>query len=237
VTVGVWVGNFDRSPLENSSGVTGAGPIFHAVMLAAERRAAGGPPGPADVPILAVPDGLVQRTVCALSGMPANPACPVRSREWVPPDAESPVCSWHHQSDEGLLIVWPAQYRTWASEQGLLMDLPRSTLAEREAGPGRPATIDATDRRAEAARPVAIVNPPPGAIYLIDPTLRTEFQTLPLRATLAGGVGRVAWSVDGQPVGNRDAVTPLMWPLSHGTHRIRARDDAGHTDEVAIVVR
>ncbi|MDP9322963.1 MAG: penicillin-binding protein 1C, partial [Acidobacteriota bacterium] len=38
VTVGVWVGNFDRAPLRSSSGVTGAGPIFHAVMLAAERR-------------------------------------------------------------------------------------------------------------------------------------------------------------------------------------------------------
>jgi penicillin-binding protein 1C len=33
---GVWVGNFDRTPLRNSSGVTGAGPIFHAVMLAAQ---------------------------------------------------------------------------------------------------------------------------------------------------------------------------------------------------------
>ena len=41
VTVGVWVGNFDRKPLRNSSGVTGAAPIFHAVMLAAERRATG----------------------------------------------------------------------------------------------------------------------------------------------------------------------------------------------------
>ena len=38
VTVGVWVGNFDRTPLRNSSGVTGAGPIFHAVMLAAVAR-------------------------------------------------------------------------------------------------------------------------------------------------------------------------------------------------------
>src|SRR5262249_54288058 len=37
VTVGVWVGNFDRTPLRNSSGVTGAGPIFHGVMLAAQR--------------------------------------------------------------------------------------------------------------------------------------------------------------------------------------------------------
>ncbi len=41
VTVGVWVGNFDRTPLVGSSGVTGAGPLFHAVMLAAEAHVAG----------------------------------------------------------------------------------------------------------------------------------------------------------------------------------------------------
>ena len=38
VTVGVWVGNFDRTPLKSSTGVTGAAPIFHAVMLAATQR-------------------------------------------------------------------------------------------------------------------------------------------------------------------------------------------------------
>ena len=41
VTVGVWVGNFDRRPLIGSSGVTGAAPIFHAVMLAAQRHVNG----------------------------------------------------------------------------------------------------------------------------------------------------------------------------------------------------
>ncbi len=61
VTVGVWVGNFDRSPLTNSSGVTGAGPIFHAVMLAAQKRVAGA----ADVmdKPLAVPTGDVTRDI------------------------------------------------------------------------------------------------------------------------------------------------------------------------------
>jgi len=237
VTVGVWVGNFDRSPLENSSGVTGAGPIFHAVMLAAERRAAGGRHGTADAPILAVPSGLVQRTICALSGMAASPACPVRSREWVPPEEGAPVCSWHHQSDEGLLVAWPAQYRTWASEHGLLMDLPRGTSAEREVGVDRTLTMASPARQAEPARPIAILNPPPGAIYLIDPTLRAEFQTLPLRATLARGAGLVAWSVDGHFVGAADSDVPVMWPLSSGRHRVEVHDGAGHSDEVAIVVR
>ena len=34
VTVGVWVGNFDNSPMAGISGVTGAGPIFRRTMLA-----------------------------------------------------------------------------------------------------------------------------------------------------------------------------------------------------------
>jgi murein L,D-transpeptidase YafK len=38
------VGNFDRTPLQNSSGVTGAAPIFHDVMLAAQARLGGRAP-------------------------------------------------------------------------------------------------------------------------------------------------------------------------------------------------
>ena len=37
-TVGVWVSNFDRTPLAGATGVTGAGPVFHSVMLAAHRH-------------------------------------------------------------------------------------------------------------------------------------------------------------------------------------------------------
>ncbi len=237
VTVGVWVGNFDRTPLQGSSGVMGAGPIFHAVMMAAERRVAGGTPGSAGTPIVAAPGGLIERTICALSGMPAGHACPVRVTEWLPADTESPPCSWHHQGDEGLLVVWPAQYRTWASEHDLLMDQAREVFIAGGANASGASIKRANSRRAEPARPLAIVNPPPGAIYLIDPTLRAEFQTLPLRATLAAGTGRVEWSVDGRPLGDGDAVAALMWPLAPGEHRIRARDDAGHSDEVTIVVR
>ena len=34
VTVGVWIGNFDNTPMAGISGVSGAGPIFHRTMLA-----------------------------------------------------------------------------------------------------------------------------------------------------------------------------------------------------------
>lgn len=50
VTVGVWVGNFDRTPLRGATGVTGAGPVFNAVMRAAHRRIGSGPDAGTAVP-------------------------------------------------------------------------------------------------------------------------------------------------------------------------------------------
>src|SRR4029077_18845287 len=44
VTVAVWVGNFDGSPMGHVSGITGAGPIFHTVMEAAVRLHSGADP-------------------------------------------------------------------------------------------------------------------------------------------------------------------------------------------------
>ena len=95
VTVGVWVGNFDRTPLVNSSGVTGAGPIFHAIMLAAERRVAGGLPQLGEPPTEARADNVERRAICALSGMPAGPWCPAQVDEWLPGGTDGAVCSWH----------------------------------------------------------------------------------------------------------------------------------------------
>jgi penicillin-binding protein 1C len=241
VTVGVWVGNFDRKPLRDSTGVTGAGPIFHAVMLAATRRAAGAEHLPGDRPIVARPDGLQQQGVCALSGMAANGWCPSRQFEWLEP-AEQVPCSWHHMGDEGLLTVWPPAYRQWAAAQGLLAqrsplrsDLvqlaDRTTPHER-----RGASVAPAHRSAKREGGLDIVNPPAGATYLIDPTLRREFQTLPLRATPARP-GRIHWQVNGVAVGSSPSDGAVMWPLVPGTHTIAARDGAGNVAEARIFVR
>ena len=76
----MWVGNFDRRPLRNSSGVTGAGPIFHAVMLAAEERLAGAVAVMADGAIVTPPSTAVEREICAESGGRANAWCPLKRR-------------------------------------------------------------------------------------------------------------------------------------------------------------
>jgi penicillin-binding protein 1C len=112
VTVGVWVGNFDRRPLRNSSGVTGAAPIFQAVMLAAHKRI-----GESDETLHSDGPGVEPREICSLSGEAANSWCPVRRREWLPPGDESVPCSWHHLSEQGLLTIWPPEFREWAGRR------------------------------------------------------------------------------------------------------------------------
>lgn len=66
--VGAWVGNADNMPMRNTSGITGAGPIFHDAMVAATQ----GRPHP-DFPKTA---NIVTKTVCRLSGKLPSSICP-----------------------------------------------------------------------------------------------------------------------------------------------------------------
>jgi len=229
VTVGVWVGNFDRTPLRGSSGVTGAGPIFHAVMLAAQARMNPGDMMPG-APLLPAPQGFREVTICALSGEPANPWCPSRAKEWLPGNEDGPPCSWHHQSDEGLLTIYPAKYRAWSSSMNAgahpAPDAPREPLTPR--APAAP--------RAPGAALLSIANPPSGAVYSYDPTLRREFQALSLRAVTARPT-TVRWLVDGAHVATASSEASVSWPLTVGSHRIEVHDQDGRKAATDVVVR
>ena len=229
VTVGVWVGNFDRRPLIGSSGVTGAAPIFHAIMLAAQRHVNGREDS--DDALVARPGDLREYTICALSGMRAGDACPIRTREWLPPGFSPLPCSWHHASEDGLITVWPDEYRTWAAGRGLLESERILAVADRTVR--RSPAHGAVQR--VAARRLEITMPADGATYLIDPTLRMEFQTLSLRAV--GAAGHVEWSLDGRRVGRVPPDDSVTWPLERGRHIVRAKDVRGQVADAEIVVK
>ena len=80
------------------------------------------------------------------------------------------------------------------------------------------------------------MNPPAGAIYSIDPTLRREFQSLPLRAVTAHSAS-LTWKINGQPVGTTSPDMSLAWPLAVGTHAIEVQDGAGRRAATTIVVK
>ena len=67
-TVGVWVGNFDASPMFNISGVTGCGPLFKDIMLLLENKNT-------EVKFTQAED-VIKVKICPLSGNIATEYCP-----------------------------------------------------------------------------------------------------------------------------------------------------------------
>src|SRR5580700_9245162 len=79
-TVGVWVGNFDGSPMRGVSGVTGAGPLWNRIMLHLYDRND-------DPPAFPSPRGFVRTAICSTTGRAPSrgDACPAIVQEWVRP--------------------------------------------------------------------------------------------------------------------------------------------------------
>jgi 1A family penicillin-binding protein len=131
VTVGVWVGNSDGSPMQEVAGANGAGVIWRAIMSLYHQ----GRP----IQQFARPPGIVEATICADTGALAGEACPNRITErfvagtepkaadvffkkvrvggdgtclaasYTPPD----------QVREVTFIVYPAEFHDWAVAVGI----------------------------------------------------------------------------------------------------------------------
>ncbi len=227
VTVAVWVGNFDGRPMLHSSGVTGAGPLFHEVMLAAMRGREAAP--------LVAKDGLVEVEVCPLSGMLPGPDCPHRHRErFVAGTAPTRACDMHVrrwvQPGDGLLADagcagavervfehYPARYAAWAAAAGRPVEPTRASPRCGE--------------RMSANNAPSVVYPYPGARFVLDAGLHREQQAIVLSARVASGAPRVRFVMDGQPLDAVSAPYRSVWPLARGEHRVRVESPDGQRSE------
>jgi penicillin-binding protein 1C len=114
-TVGVWVGNFDGSPMHGVSGVTGAAPLMHAIMEHLHARFG--------TSWFAPPPNVVS---CAVHSLTGKRLCAPRPdarmekflAEQLPP-MESPG-----DYDEGGMVKLPSVYSEWLAS-------PESTLTQR----------------------------------------------------------------------------------------------------------
>ena len=76
LAVGVWVGNADWTPMQNTTGLTGAAPIWNQFMQTAIQRLTGGFPTP-----FMAPPGIMERVICAVSGAEPSEWCPSHRSE------------------------------------------------------------------------------------------------------------------------------------------------------------
>ena len=87
IAAGVWVGNSDNSDMKYVAGVTGASPIWHAVMEYALQEE--------EIVSFSRPDGLVERAVCAVSGKLPTEHCPTVNELFIPGTEPTERCDTH----------------------------------------------------------------------------------------------------------------------------------------------
>lgn len=76
LAVGVWVGNADYSPMQNTTGLSGAAPIWADFMTRAIQQITGGSPTP-----FTRPAGIMERVICEISGTEPSEWCPRQRTE------------------------------------------------------------------------------------------------------------------------------------------------------------
>lgn len=211
VTVGVWVGNFDGTPLRDASGITVAGPAFHDLMRAAMRDRAPAP--------LTDLSGLAEVEVCATSGKRPSGACAHRLRERFAKGAEPrESCDVHvpvHVDAEGREVHprcggerqvrerYPLELRAWA---------------ERAGRPFLGARVSPSCPPEPAASELSVTFPQDGQRFAIDPDGPSRQEIV---LTAAVSAPRARFVIDGKPAAEQRAPFRLPWRLTPGTHHVR----------------
>ncbi len=154
-TVGVWVGNFDGSPMEQVSGITGAAPILHDLFVHLHERFG--------TTWYAPPASLVVKAIHPVTGKLLAHAQPDSVMEKFIPTSLAAAESRDDYDRFGRVRL-PAEYRGWlASGDNWLAD--RAVVDEARAGAN-----------------TRIVSPLPGTIYYIDPDLPPSSRRIRLKA-------------------------------------------------------
>lgn len=207
-TVGVWVGNFDNSPMRGVSGVTGAAPIFRDIFTWLDGRF------PAEW--YPQPASIVDCAVDPLTGFPVpdqwrdkRPAVVEKFRRDLVPGPPDPA-----RYDASGRVRLSPEFAAWL------------------AGPENWLGAAAMANGPESGGPWRISSPLPGTVVLLDPDLPSGGRALPLRVQPAAATAGMVWSSPTLKIENNTA-----W-LTPGRHHLTVRETAtGRTATTWIEAR
>ena len=206
-TVGAWVGNFDNTPMQDVSGVTGAGPIFRDVMLHLHEK------HPATW--FATPKGIVRARIDPRTGKRLTPQTPPArvSREEFFVGGKLPAVAQAGDYDARGRAILTREYAAWiGSGANWLGDLVTTSETE--------------------DRPVLrIMNPIPGTVVILDPDIRNSGNRLLLQAA---GVTQARWSCKTLELRSEGAHTFAI--LKAGRHEIEVRDEVSGLSARTFVI-
>lgn len=237
VIVGVWVGNADNSPMKGTSGVTGAGPIFHDVMEATRKYQ--------EESIFSRPSSIIDREICAISGKRPTPLC----RETI---VEHFALGTEPKSDDDIyqelavdtrnnlrasidcpsvfttkkvFTVFPQELRLWAKENG--WNVPPDTYSPLCSAPST-----ATSHGTEV---VKIITPADGTSVLLDPLIPDDSEQILLSALAPAEINDGTWYIDGKKISTAHQPNFLIrWKPELGSHTVQfstaSDDDSIHIE-------
>ncbi|MGD1992332.1 MAG: transglycosylase domain-containing protein [Anaerolineae bacterium] len=219
IVTGVWVGNSDNSEMEDVPGSRGAAPIWHAVMEYALKDQ--------EIQPFSRPDGLIEASVCALSGDRPTEHCPTTTELFVPGTEPTQQCSIHRtfrvNKETGLLCtvftppelceeqvfhVYPPEAADWLA-----------SLPEEDRPPTPPIQYDTIYGPGASNAEVAITHPSPysyisgGVITVTGNARGGDFNFY--RLTFGEGLNPTEWIQVGPDHGNQvDNNVLEFWDLT-----------------------
>lgn len=188
--VGVWVGNADGTPMQEVSSVSGAAPIWRAVIDLTSSAEVATWPEP--------PEGVVELTVCAPTGLRPGADCPEPTAEWFVRGTEPAGTEQVFVRKDGVLRQdVPPEARAWSTGAGI------APVFREDVGAGS----------------VHVVQPTQGAVLYLAPEL--DKQEMLVRAGVPAAATRVEFRIDGVYVGTANAErAEIVVPLAVGPHEL-----------------
>lgn len=203
-TVGVWAGNFDNTPMQNVSGVTGAAPIFRDVFVDLQSRFG--------TSWYEQPNKVVSARIDPRTGKrltPQSPAVRMSRDEIFVNSSEPPAAEEGDYDGRSGRAMLPSEFSGWVqSRDNWMGDLVTC------AGSG------------PAAKPLRIVSPVAGTVVKLDPDIANNGSHLVLEAEPRADV---RWYSSTLKVQSEDGYAIAI--LTPGKHEITAslRDQTART--------
>lgn len=205
-TVATWVGNFDGKPMRQVSGVIGAAPLWNRILLHLHEQK---PPQP-----FATPEGMVKRSICAISGLKPTSACPYIVQEYFYQrdlkNYENNLDTFYEsisdQKNDQSQLNLPSEYNEWLATQ------PDSNLMPTN---------------------LKILSPRNGDIFLWESSNNKKQK---LKFQLGGEINQsVEWWLNGEKLATNSS-NSLFWDLQPGLWTLEIRNGK-ITDKVKFQVK
>jgi membrane carboxypeptidase/penicillin-binding protein PbpC len=217
LVVGVWVGNADNTPMQNVTGVSGAGPIWNQFMRSV---LLGRPEIPFDVP-----EGIERAQVCARSGLLPTALCPQYRWEWfiegtIPTAEDNLYQEFVIDRTTGLLATDETPQEDQFEQVFLVLPPEARSWAAREGIPAPPIGAHLVGFEDD---PVRLLSPDPYTVFQLTNNIPLEDQRIRLRAAIPSDAESVSYWLDGELVTtSRHRPFEVWWQLLPGEHIMHA---------------